>query len=140
MHRKNNYYQNGSKHLLHLSAGAIIKREDGKILVHYLKRIGGKYFLPKKTMLPYGAVEQAVHATSLETGWKIQINNYLGSIQSEFPNNDNEIVSKTTLYFLCSPITEVGRDPDDRDADSSLVWMKKDELIKIFKKQRKTDI
>lgn len=133
-----NYYAWTPEHLEHLSVGAVIQNEAGNILVHKLARIGGKYFLPKKTHTPNATLEQTFAEVEKETGWKSEIVNYIGSIQSTFGDSTNQI-DKTTLYFLCKPVLESARDQEDRDADSELVWMDKQELIDIFKQQGQTE-
>ncbi len=134
-----NYYAWSEGNRQHLSVGAVILNSEKKILVHKLARIGNKYFLPKKTHSNGTALEQTLHSTEAETGYKVYIEKYLGSRQSTFPDNTGKDVNKTTLYFLCSVVEQTQRDPQDRDADSELVWMDKDELVKVMQEQGSTE-
>ena len=134
-----NYFAWSQTNRQHLSVGAVILNSEGKILVHKLARIGGKYFLPKKTHSNGAALEQTLHNTEAETGYKTYIERYLGSRQSTFPDDNGNSVNKTTLYFLCSVVEQTQRDPEDRDADSELVWMDKQELVKLMQEQGSKD-
>lgn len=130
-----NYFAWSQTNRQHLSVGAVILNSEGKVLVHKLARIGNKYFLPKKTHSNGAALEQTLHSTEVETGYKIYIEKYLGSRQSTFPDDKANSVNKTTLYFLCSVVEQTQRDPRDRDADSELIWIDRQELIEIMQEQ-----
>lgn len=130
-----NYFAWTETNRQHLSVGAVILNSEGKILVHKLARIGNKYFLPKKTHSNGIALEQTLHSTEAETGYKLYIERYIGSRQSTFPDDNSNSVNKTTLYFLCSIVEQTQRDPRDRDADSELIWIDRQELIEIMQEQ-----
>lgn len=120
----------------HLSVGVVLVK-DNKVLVHKLARIGDKYFLPKKTHSNNLTIEQTLHKVENETGYRVDIQQYLGSRQSTFPVESGEIINKTTLYFLCSEVEQTQRDTTDRDADSQLEWKDVAELISIMREQGK---
>ncbi len=130
-----NLFQWTKENPIHLSVGAVIVNDEGKILVHKLERIGSKYFLPKKTHRNNMSLEQTLYLVEKETGWKTETIRFLGSIKSNFDTEDGLTIAKTTLYFLCKPTQTGERDQEDRDADSEIVWMDKAQLIKIMKEQ-----
>jgi hypothetical protein len=132
-----NMFQWTKENPIHLSVGAVIVNDEGKILAHKLERIGNKYFLPKKSHRSNMSLEQTLYLVEKETGWRTETIKFLGSIKSTFDTEDGLTIDKTTLYFLCRPTQHGDRDLDDRDADSEIVWMNKDELIKIMKEQGK---
>lgn len=125
--------------LFHLSVGAVIQNGEGKILVHRLARIENKIFLPKKTHKEEMSLEQTLERVEAETGLKVQPERFLGSRNSTFSNESGQIINKTTLYFLCKILETTQRDPRDRDADSELMWLDREEAISIMRSQGKTD-
>lgn len=123
----------------HLSVGAVLVNSNQEVLVHKLGRIGNKYFLPKKSHSNNSTLEETLNRVEAEIGYKIIRNKYLGSRKSTFKVEDESIVNKTTLYFLCNITEQTQRDKNDRDSDSELIWLKKDELINIMKEQGKLE-
>jgi hypothetical protein len=130
-----NYYAWNEEHKVHLSVGAVLVNEEGKLLVMYLARTDAKYFFPTKTHELGRSLEASLDLIPEKIGLNFTINKFIGTTQGEFLVPGDERVMKTTLWYLCTPGDEVVRDPEQRDIDAELRWMSSEELDPIFAEQ-----
>jgi NADH pyrophosphatase NudC (nudix superfamily) len=128
----------------HISVGAVLVNEEGKILAHHMSKdrlpaknqykIGGlddAYILMRETIENGESLEQAVaRGLKEEFGAEGDIKKYLGSLQFEV-----EGFEKTELFFLVSLTKQGERPADDAEAHTELVWATPDFLIEKMKGQ-----
>lgn len=139
-----NYFQGSEESPYHISVGAVVKNNEGKICCHYFeKSVHGHpnftnfYLLMRETMELNETIEQCLHrGLQEEFGIEAKIVQYLGSIVSHFPKK-NVTVEKTTIYFLCDfiSIDESRRKEGDPEASSEIKWLTKEDLIPKMKEQ-----
>jgi len=126
----------------HLSVGAVVVREDGRICCHhFLDKNGFKdlYLLMRETLEPNETIEQAlVRGLSEEFNIEAELSDFLGPIVSRFEGNGRRI-EKTTLYFLCKYLKERAshRNIDDAESDSIIEWLESNDLMAKMKDQFK---
>jgi 8-oxo-dGTP pyrophosphatase MutT (NUDIX family) len=144
----NTYFQGDHKHPQHISVGAILLNGKKEVCCHRLQTKNLRKYLPdekdtdlyilmRETIHPNESLEEAVHRGLMEEfGVTAKLVDYVGSIESKFKDHGVE-VQKTTLYFLCSFISQdiTKRKAGDIEAESDIEWKNIDELILIMKKQ-----
>jgi hypothetical protein len=143
-----NYFVGHSKHPRHLSSGAVLTNEKGEICVHHFDNpellrglwteagIVDFYLLMRETPNPNETLEHALHRGLMEEfGAKATIEDYLGSIKSNFKHKD-VVVEKTTIYFLCKLVSqdETLR-KGDIESKTKLEWHTPQFLIPKMKEQ-----
>lgn len=145
-----NYFQGNSQHPQHISIGALVLNEEGKVCCHhfdstksnfkgYWKDQGLEdfYILMRETVEPNETLEQALHRGLMEEfGIEAELVDYIGSIQSHFKSKGVEI-EKTTLYFLCKLKSQdlSRRSAGDVEFESQVEWQTPDFLIPKMKEQ-----
>lgn len=140
-----NYFQGTIEHPQHISIGAVVRNDEGKICVHYFERIAHPsigevtdlYLLMRETIEPHESIEACLHRGLLEEfGMKATLVEFLGPIVSHFPK-DSIRIEKTTLYFLCDFVSshESDRKAGDIEATSHIEWHFPSELIPKMKAQ-----
>ena len=117
---------------------------EGLVACHYFERFRSNqgpveniYLLMRETIEPGESIE-----TCLARGLKEEFGaigmprQFLGTIVSHFPNKQDILVEKTTLYFLvdCLQINQEDRDTEGEESKSKVCWLTIDEL-----KQRMVD-
>lgn len=129
----------------HISIGAVVVNDKNEICCHHFDKIsiGGFLFedihiLMRETIEPNESIEQCLErGLKEEFGMKAELISYLGSITSLLDLKDLAKVEKTTLYFLCKPISFDfnKRKVDDPESSSNIKWIKINDLILLMKKQ-----
>jgi hypothetical protein len=141
---KQNHFSASSGNPFHLSVGAVVLNDEGKVACHHFKefeldgqRLTDFYILMRETMEPDESIEGALERGLLEEfGMKAKLVRYLGSIVSSFgPENP---VQKTTLYFEMkfTEQSNAWRREDDPEKDADKVWKDPSFLIERMKDQR----
>jgi hypothetical protein len=151
----NNYFQGKQNSPYHISIGAVVRNNEGKICCHYFDEIthptvgtlSNFYLLMRETIEPNEKIEECLARGLMEEfGIKATLNSFVGSIVSHFPVmvdsvDTGVVMEKTTLYFLCDfiSIDESHRNSseDDPEAKSKINWMDPQELIIKMKEQGK---
>lgn len=105
------YYFIGTKRSpYHLSVGAVVANQKGEIYCHNFPQGDTNpefALLMRATLKPNESLESALaRGLKEEFGMKARIVAYLGSLESSFQNWEGAMLQKTTLYFLCTPITQ----------------------------------
>jgi ADP-ribose pyrophosphatase YjhB (NUDIX family) len=143
-----NVYSATKKYPFHLSVGAVIRREDGKILCHYFDTLPDPlghhddvYILMRETVESGESMEEAlIRGAAEEFGAAIKVDHILEAKIDQIRNDAKEFVwDKTTLYFVCSLI-EIDvreRDENDFESDSDVQWHDPEFLIAHMKEQGK---
>lgn len=143
-----NYFRGTEKNPYHISIGGVIVNDEGKICCHYFKTIEHPnfgdfknfYLLLRETIEPHESIEVCL-ARGLEEEFGIiaTLQSYLGSTVTEIElvTENNAIIQKTTLYFLCKfvSIDQSKRKEDDAEATSEIVWFEPKELIEKMREQ-----
>ena len=142
-----NYFQGTAQYPHHISIGAVVRNNEGKICCHYFDTFTHKsfgtftdfYLLMRETIEPNETIESCLARGLMEEfGIKAELNRYIGSIVSKFEIEDTNIfVEKTTLYFICDfiSIDELLRKKDDPEASSKIEWQEPAYLISKMKDQ-----
>lgn len=151
----NNYFQGKQNSPYHMSIGAIVKNDEGKICCHYFDKLthptvgilSDFYLLMRETIEPNEKIEDCLARGLMEEfGMRATLSSFIGSIVSHFPvmleSLDTGIMmEKTTLYFLCNFISmdESMRNhgENDPEAKSEIKWMDPQELIVKMRDQGK---
>lgn len=142
-----NYFQGTLEHPYHISIGAVVKNEEGKICCHYFDTLTIRgsvfedfYLLMRETIEPNESIEICLHRGLMEEfGMKANLKTYIGSIVSKFEVRETGIfIEKTTLYFLCDfvSIDQSLRKTDDVEAKSEIQWVDPEVLIVHMREQR----
>lgn len=143
------YFQGTVTHPYHVSIGAVVLNEEGKVCCHYFKSLETKatgtlenfYLLMRETIEPHESIEDCLaRGLQEEFGITASLETYIGSIVSKFEIKDTGVfVEKTTLYFLCRMVSidESTRKEGDVEATSTIMWMDPEELIVCMKEQGK---
>lgn len=137
-------FQHSPENPFHISVGAVLVNEGGKILAHralasaiepdYRYKLGGldeAYILMRESLEDSETLEKGVaRGLAEEFGATGTIERYLGSIQITV-----EGFEKTTLYFLVR-LDGLGERPkDDAESFTELVWMEPKELAAKMRAQ-----
>lgn len=139
-----NYFQGTVENPYHISIGAVVRNNEGKICCHYFKKISYNeseelqdfYLLMRETMEPNETIEETLKRGLLEEfGVEARLNKYLGSIISQFYRK-NTVVEKNTLYFLCDFVSiDESRRGGDIESTSEIQWLHPEVLITKMKEQ-----
>lgn len=134
-----NYFQGTANKPYHISVGAILLNQEGKVACHHFKyhpRLNGEaYILMRETLEEGESLEKALKRGLKEefvaTG---ELITYVGSLVKPYQISD-VTVQKTTLYFAVKLITinENERMSDDPEAGSTIEWLTADDLIRKTK-------
>lgn len=144
-----NYFQGTKENPYHISIGGVVMNKEGKVACHYFESLNHKslrvlkdfVLLMRETIEENESIEECLHRGLMEEfGMKAELKHYLGSIVSDFPIvNSDIIVEKTTLYFLCDFISqdESLRSQEDIERESQIKWFDPEELVIRMKEQGK---
>ncbi len=144
-----NYFQGTLKNPYHISIGAVVKNDKGEICCHYFKELTLKgigtltdfYLLMRETIEPNETIEACLkRGLQEEFGIEAYLDSYIGSIVSKFTGPDDQtVIEKTTLYFLCTleSIDITKRKQDDPESHSEIQWIEPSKLIIKMKEQGK---
>lgn len=127
----------------HISAAAVVRNKEGKILCHFFKKEdlpnesegkGDLYILMRESLHLGESLEDAVARGLMEEyGAEGHIVDFLGTIVSSFPSSDDRSVTieKTVLYFLVDFITidETKREVGAVESRSQLQWLTPEDLL-----------
>lgn len=144
-------HQNKPNQPFHVSVGAVVINDKGKIRVHkrvpgttppeWLFTLGGlkeSYTLMRETVENGEVLEEAVlRGVREEFGIEGEIRKYLGSIQAHLVNGKGMHWEKTTLYYLVAMKEEHERHADDGESHTELVWADADFLMEKMGEQGK---
>jgi ADP-ribose pyrophosphatase YjhB (NUDIX family) len=144
-----NLYQHQADSPFHISVGAVLVNEEGKIRTHYrtikttpaqfLNTMGGlkeSYTLMRETIENGESIESAVHrGLQEEFGAEGEIMKYLGSIQIPELHAKTRTFEKTTLYFQVLFTKQNERSLDDGESHTELVWETPEFLIEKIREQ-----
>ena len=132
-----NYFQGTKESPYHISVGAVLINDEGKVCCHYFEK-QEVYILMRESMELGEKIEDTLHrGLKEEFGAEAELIDYLGSNIINYSLEDNTIVQKTTLYFLCKlkNINVSLRSKDDSESGSEIQWKEIDFLISKFKTQ-----
>lgn len=145
-----NIFQSSKEFPFHVSVGAVLTNVSGLTCCHFYKKADlpweseGKsdlYLLMRETMHTNETIESAIERGLMEEfGAKGEIKSYIGSIISTFPlHGGKTLVEKTTLYFhvRVTDFNPALRDKDEIESKSEILWIKPEDLIKLFTEQGK---
>jgi NADH pyrophosphatase NudC (nudix superfamily) len=140
----NNYFRGTKDTPHHISVGAVLLDDIGKIGCHFYgpsvrSYPENVYMLMHETIEQNESLEQTLtRGLKEEFSAKADLIRYVGSIVSQYPNQGVSM-EKTVLYFLCRMTSiDEKRDLNDPENVSEIRWMHLDNLIEIMKKQGKT--
>ncbi len=134
------FFQASKKQPYHLSVGAVIFDQEGRIACHHFREILGHkdvYILMRESMEnnepPLKTLERGLQE---EFGATAQPVAFLGSLSGYLPDARLSF-EKTTLYIACQLINwnPDNRDLNDPEASSMIEWLEPDVLISIMQKQ-----
>jgi len=139
-----NPFQRSKEFPYHISVGAVLVNEKGEVACHYFEHFahfGAEandfYILMRETLEPEESLETCLaRGLQEEFGAKAEMKHFLGSIVCQIPEEDF-IMNKTTLYFLCNLISieASARKVGDPEGSSEIRWVKPNELIQKMKEQ-----
>ena len=144
---KQNYFQHSEQIPYHLSVGAVVFNDEGKVLVHRFDAELEQNFynhnvftLIRETVEPYEAIEEALERGLMEeAGSTAKLVCFLGNLQIYVKHRliDADGFDKTTLYFAMRSVEwkPESRMAADREAVSRLEWHRPEELIGMMKEQ-----
>jgi hypothetical protein len=134
------FFQASKEQPYHLSVGAVLFDQKGRIACHHFKEIfehKDVYILMRESIED----DETIYRT-LERGLKEEFGAsakpiaFVGSLSGHLPY-PNLPFEKTTLYIACQSIAwdPAQRDPNDPEASSTIEWLAPDQLIRIMQKQ-----
>ena len=124
----------------HLSIGAVLFDQQGRIACHHFKEILGHenvYVLMRESMENEETPMVTLHRGLMEEfGATAKPVAFLGSLSGYLPDSQLAF-DKTTLYIACKLIdwNPEKRDLADSEAGSTIEWLEPDVLISIMQKQ-----
>lgn len=134
------FFQASQKQPYHLSIGAVLFDQAGRIACHHFQEILGQkdvYILMRESMendeTPLMTLERGLKE---EFGATAQPIAFLGCLSGYLPDRRLSF-DKTTLYIACQVVNWAPetRDLDDPEASSTIEWLEPDVLIAIMQKQ-----
>jgi ADP-ribose pyrophosphatase YjhB (NUDIX family) len=129
----------------HVSVGAVLQREDGKVCCHRFGdvpvnpiRPHNVYLLMRETIEANESLEAALARGLMEefgaVGKPVR---FLGTLLTKHRETEADVeVEKATLYVLCELISQniADRHPDDEERASVLEWLEVPDLIAKIEK------
>lgn len=143
----NNYFKATPECPYHLSVGAILVNDEGKICTHYFKSVTHEsvgtladvQILMRETVEPNESLETVLARGLMEEfGARGEMLKFIGPQVCDIPYvKHGGYIKKTTLYFLCKliDIDESKRKIEDPESSSVIVWADPLELIEKMKEQ-----
>ncbi|QQG49678.1 MAG: NUDIX domain-containing protein [Candidatus Berkelbacteria bacterium] len=145
-----NYFSWKDNGQSHLSIGAVVINDEGKICSHHFTKLPFEvfgtryerdvYLLMRETVEPNETLEVALSRGLMEEfGMKTTLKTYIGSILCHFTQKNTKI-EKTTLYFLCQYVSDDlnSRRRGDAEARSTLEWHEPNFLMQKMQQQFKS--
>ncbi|HEY2810435.1 MAG TPA: NUDIX hydrolase [Rhabdochlamydiaceae bacterium] len=138
----NAFFQASARQPYHLSIGAVLFNEEGKIACHrFPQSFGGKdvYILMRESMEnDETPVETVQRGLMEEFGATARPIGFLGSLSGDLPGFAHPFV-KTTLYIACELIEwdPKLRDTEDFEGTSIIEWHEPQHLISLMQQQGK---
>ena len=138
------YYRASPLFPHHLSVGAVLFDEDGRIAVHEFPESPDRpryVTLMRETLNWQESLEEGlVRGLAEEFGAKGHIVGFLGSLASTYRSGGEHssfVIHKTTVYFLVRKVfmSARDRDPGDPEAHSSILWYRASELLPRMRAQ-----
>ena len=134
------FFQASKAQPYHLSIGAVLFDEEGRIACHHFKEIFGKedlYILMRESMEDGEAPLETLHrGLQEEFGAKGEPVAFLGCLSGYLP--DLRIpFDKTTLYIACkvTHFDPKSRKMNDPEAGSTIEWLEPNALISLMEAQ-----
>lgn len=134
------FFQANPEQPYHLSVGAVLFDQTGRIACHHFHEILGHkdiYILMRESLEDEETPLMALHrGLQEEFGAIAQPVAFLGSLTGYLPD-PNLSFEKTTLYIACQLIqwNQEDRDPNDPEAGSTIEWLEPDTLISLMEQQ-----
>jgi 8-oxo-dGTP pyrophosphatase MutT (NUDIX family) len=134
------FFQASHKQPYHLSIGAVLFNQEGRVACHYFKELLGHkdiYILMRESMendeTPFATLHRGLKEEFGATAEPIA---FLGCLSGYLPDSRLSF-EKTTLYIACQVLEwdPEKRDKDDPEACSTILWLEPNALIDIMQKQ-----
>jgi hypothetical protein len=136
------FFQASQAQPYHISVGAVVFDEQGRIACHHFKEILGHkdvYILMRESMENDETLLKTVHrGLKEEFGMVANPVAFIGSLVGFLPDPKGVLsFDKTTLYIACQFVKwhSEGRDLDDPEASSTIEWIEPEKLIELMQKQ-----
>ncbi len=136
------FFQASHKQPYHLSVGAVLFDQNGRIACHHFKEILGHkdiYILMRESVEDEENLLNTMHRGLMEEfGATAEPIAFVGCL-SGYLRDPKLPFEKTTLYVACQLIEwdPAMRDMNDPEAESIIEWLEPSELIELMQKQGK---
>ena len=134
------FFQATHQRPYHLSVGAVLFNNEGRVACHHFKEILGQkdvFILMRESMenneTPLETVNRGLKEEFGATARPVA---FLGALCGYLPDSRLSF-EKTTLYIACQVVkwNPEDRDPEDGEASSIIEWHEPDELISLMQQQ-----
>lgn len=134
------FFQVNRSQPYHLSIGAVLFDEQGRIACHHFEEIFGHkeiYILMRESLEDNETPLMALHrGLKEEFGATATPIAFLGCLSGDLPYT-NLPFNKTTLYIACqlTSFDPTTRDPHDPESSSHIEWIEPHQLIQLMQEQ-----
>lgn len=134
------FFQASQKQPYHLSVGAVLFDENGRIACHHFKEVLGYkdiYILMRESVEDGENLLETLHRGLMEEfGATAEPKAFLGSLCG-YLQDPNLSYEKTTLYVACKlkDWNPTLRDTNDLEGRTIIEWLEPSQLIEIMRKQ-----